>query len=66
MIHVVSGAEFTCSGFDVNSVFTAVTSPDIGVNSSETALTDSIVPNTSPFATVRPTSGSSTYTTSPS
>ena len=45
---------------------TATTSPDTGENSSDTALTDSMLPNTSPCWTCRPTSGSSTNTTSPS
>ena len=43
-----------------------VTVPDSGAKSSDTAFTDSIVPKARPLVSVAPTSGSSTYTTSPS
>ena len=50
---------FTASGFCARPLFTSVTSPLTGAYSSETAFTDSIVPNTSPLLKLRPTSGSS-------
>ena len=53
------GSLFTISGFSVSEVFTSITSPLTGAYNSDTAFTDSIVPKTSPYYTVRPTSGSS-------
>ena len=61
------GSVLTVSGLSFSAALTSTTSPDTGANSSDTAFTDSIVPND--FALRRPcgpTSGSSTYTTSPS
>ena len=49
IIHEPCGSELTASGFSASRVFTSVTSPLTGQYSSETALTDSIVPKTSPF-----------------
>src|SRR5207244_8813714 len=60
------GRALTCSGLSLSEALTSVTRPDTGEYNSETALTDSIVPNDSPCFSVRPTSGNSTYTTSPS
>jgi len=46
--------------------FASTTLPEAGLYSSDTAFTDSIVPQDWPCVTVRPGSGSSTKTTSPS
>ena len=54
------GALLTASGRSLSEVFTAVTVPDSGANSSDTAFTDSMVPNAWPLVRVAPTSGSST------
>ena len=66
IIHDSCGALFTASGRSVSALLTSVTSPATGLYSSETAFTDSMVPKTSPLLNVRPTSGSSRNTSSPS
>src|SRR5262249_7403241 len=66
IIHVPCGSVLTTSGWFFSSSLTATTSPLIGAKSSDTAFTDSIDPNDSPAAILRPISGNSTYTTSPS
>src|SRR3954470_10451937 len=60
------GSVLTNSGFSLSASLTSTTSPDTGENSSETALTDSMLPNSSPSSSSVPTCGSSTKTTSPS
>src|SRR5436305_13898082 len=55
----------TSSGFSLSASLTSTTSPDTGEKSSETALTDSMLPNSSPCSSSVPTCGSSTKTTSP-
>src|SRR5262249_44176028 len=60
------GSEFTVSGLALSDAFTSTTSPETGANSSETAFTDSMVPNDWPWTIFVPTAGSSTNTTSPS
>ena len=50
---------FTASGFVFSAALTSTTSPDTGAYSSDTALTDSIVPNDCPGFSFAPTSGSS-------
>src|SRR6185436_7304917 len=60
------GSAFTCSGLLLSASFTSTTSPDTGEYSSETAFTDSIVPNDCPCVSLVPTAGRSTKTTSPS
>src|SRR5579872_6175211 len=60
------GSVLTSSGFSASASFTSTTSPEIGEKSSETALTDSILPISSPCSSSVPTCGSSTKTTSPS
>src|SRR6476619_3845987 len=52
-IHVSCGAEFTISGLSLSAGLTSTTSPDTGANSSDTAFTDSIVPNDCPCAAVQ-------------
>ena len=54
------------SGLATSAEFTSTTSPATGENSSETAFTDSTVPKLAWASSLRPTSGSSRYTTSPS
>ena len=54
------GSAFTPSGFSLRAVFTSTTSPVTGEYSSDTAFTDSIVPNDCPCLSLAPTSGSST------
>ncbi len=53
-------------GSAIAALFTSSTSPEIGEKSSETALTDSTVPNSSSALKTWPASGSSRYTISPS
>jgi hypothetical protein len=60
------GSSLTSAGFATIAVFTSVTCPSRGAEMSLAALTDSIVTTPSPFTTVRPSSGSSTKTRSPS
>src|SRR3954447_9975778 len=59
IIQLACGSVFTVSGRDLSAVFTSTTSPDTGAYSSDTALTDSIVPNDCPAFSFAPTSGSS-------
>src|SRR5262249_22322268 len=59
IIHDSCGVVLTASGFCTSAVLTSVTCPLTGQYSSETAFTDSIVPNTSPLLKLRPTSGNS-------
>src|SRR3989339_388767 len=54
------------SGLSSSSLFTSNTSPEAGQKTSDTALTDSILPTASPSSITVPTSGSSTNTMSPS
>ena len=60
IIHVSWGALFTLSGRSLSVVLTSTTVPLTGANSSETAFTDSIVPNGWPTVSAVPISGSST------
>src|SRR5437763_6568691 len=60
------GSVLTSSGFSVRRSFTSTIVPPTGANNSETALTDSIDPSSSPASSSVPTCGSSTNTTSPS
>src|SRR5206468_1441784 len=60
------GSVLTSSGFSVSRSLTSTIWPPTGANSSETALTDSIDPSSSPASSSVPTCGSSTKTTSPS
>ncbi len=55
----------TGDGVSERASFIAVIFPAIGMYISETAFTDSSVPNSSPFSKVSPISGSSTKTISP-
>ena len=56
---------FTFSGEVASSPLTSVTVPDAGANRSDTALTDSTVPNVLPAVSSAPTFGVSTNTMSP-
>src|SRR5207245_4114151 len=56
------GSVFTSSGFSASASLTSTTSPETGANSSETALTDSMLPISSPCSSSLPTCGSSTNT----
>ncbi len=60
------GSLLTSSGFAPSSAFASTTSPLTGANRSLTALTDSTTPKVAAWVTVRPASGSSTKTMSPS
>src|SRR4051794_38581302 len=60
------GSLFTRSGWSASASLTAVTVPFTGANRSLTLLVDSSSPQASPARTVEPTSGSCTYTMSPS
>src|SRR5258708_29695227 len=55
-----NASSLTVSVASASIEFTSTTSPLTGLYRSETALTDSTVPNTSPLASMRPASGSST------
>src|SRR6185503_9470420 len=67
IIHPVPyGSELTFSGSSASDSLISTTSPATGVNTSETALTDSTDPNDSLVSNLSPGFGSSTYTTSPS
>src|SRR5262249_1081340 len=66
IIQLACGSLLTCSGLSFSAVLTSTTSPAAGEYSSDTALTDSIVPNDCPALSFIPTSGKSMYTTSPS
>src|SRR6476620_3321406 len=66
IIQLLCGFEFTCSGLSLSPLLTSTTSPAVGEYSSDTALTDSIVPKDCPALSFVPTSGRSMYTTSPS
>src|ERR1700741_1648835 len=57
--------EFTFSGAVARSALTSVTVPETGANRSETAFTDSTVPNVLPAVSSAPTLGVSTNTMSP-
>src|SRR6266540_4067198 len=59
------GSSFTSSGASINVPLRSLTVPLTGANTSETDLVDSTSPKGSPPDTSVPTSGMSTYTTSP-
>ncbi len=61
-----NGAWLTSAGLSASAVFTSTTSPATGANRSLTVLTASTTPNGFMLSSLRPTSGSSTNTTSPS
>ena len=52
IIHESCGALLTASGRSLSAVLTAVTVPESGANSSDTAFTDSMVPNAWPLVSV--------------
>ena len=54
IIQLPCGSVLTASGLSLSAVFTSTTSPDTGAYSSDTALTDSIVPNDCPASSVVP------------
>src|SRR5690242_65007 len=60
------GSSLMFSGVSLSASLTSVTSPDIGANTSDTALTDSTSAYADPALTCAPTSGGSKNTTSPS
>ena len=60
------GSLLTSSGAPASASLVATTSPETGANRSLTALTDSTTPNVANCSSVRPASGSSTKTMSPS
>src|SRR5438132_12482476 len=60
------GSVLTSSGLSASVSLISTTSPETGAKSSDTALTDSMLPSSSPASSCVPTCGSSTNTTSPS
>ncbi len=60
------GSSLMMPGSATAPLLISTTSPETGMKSSETALTDSTVPNSSSALYTWPTSGSSRYTISPS
>src|SRR6185369_5542076 len=60
MSQLACGSPLTTSGLLLTVAFTSTTSPDTGANNSETAFTDSMVPNDCPCVIFVPTAGSST------